>query len=415
MRVAVLVCVTLAGVVSLVLAGSSGATPSCLFNSLTGTTTCGFGYSGAVEQWTVPADVSSVIVRAVGGVGGTGGCGPGGPDGALGGLGADLSASFPVAASAVLDVKVAADGGGTCPTNGAHAFVGGGASQVGSDGGGASSVAVDGGAVLLVAGGGGGAGATGFCGGSGAACPVPWLFGGAGGNAGAAGSPGPSATALGQTQGGGGGGGAGGSAAGGSGGTGGIDCNGVHVGQAGSMGGLGIGADMTYTGGGGGGGYYGGGSGGGGAGGGRQCSGIDFPFEAGGGGGGGGSSYHDPSASGLSTGLSDRQSCQLFPDGYGDCAVNNGIVTISYTTLSDLLAALKTSVNAVAPKSSLSKTVEKIQGYVAANNTAKACKELKTFIKQVNALAANKKKGITAAQAASLIDLANEIKQTLGC
>ena len=41
-----------------------------------------------------------------------------------------------------------------------------------------------------------------------------------------------------------------------------------------------------------------------------------------------------------------------------------------------------TMVNGVAPKSSLSQTVKKIEGYVAANNTAKACKELKTFIKR---------------------------------
>jgi hypothetical protein len=59
--------------------------------------------------------------------------------------------------------------------------------------------------------------------------------------------------------------------------------------------------------------------------------------------------------------------------------------------------------------------VKKIQAYVAANNTAKACKELKAFIKQVNDLAAHKKNGISATDAASLIGLANEIKQTLGC
>jgi hypothetical protein len=70
-------------------------------------------------------------------------------------------------------------------------------------------------------------------------------------------------------------------------------------------------------------------------------------------------------------------------------------------------------VDALAPKSSLSKQVKKIQGYAAANDIAKACKELKAFIRQINALAANKK--ISAADAASLTTLAHEIDKTLGC
>jgi ribosomal protein S20 len=82
-------------------------------------------------------------------------------------------------------------------------------------------------------------------------------------------------------------------------------------------------------------------------------------------------------------------------------------------TLSDQMDALKAGVNGDAPKSALSKTVKKIEGYVAANDIANACNELKAFIKQVNALAAKKK--LSAAQAASLIALANNIKSTLGC
>lgn len=59
------------------------------------------------------------------------------------------------------------------------------------------------------------------------------------------------------------------------------------------------------------------------------------------------------------------------------------------------------------------RTKQRSGGYVGAHNTATACKELKVFVMPVNALAANKK-GISAAQAASLIDVANEIKQTFG-
>ena len=59
------------------------------------------------------------------------------------------------------------------------------------------------------------------------------------------------------------------------------------------------------------------------------------------------------------------------------------------------------------------RTKTTIGGYVAANNTATACKELKVFVMPVNALAANKK-GISAAQVGLADHVANEIKQTFG-
>jgi hypothetical protein len=82
-------------------------------------------------------------------------------------------------------------------------------------------------------------------------------------------------------------------------------------------------------------------------------------------------------------------------------------------TAEEQLSALKAAVAGVGPDKNLGKQVKKIQGYVAANNIAKACKELKAFVKQVKALAANKK--ISAAKAATLIDLAKNIQKTLGC
>src|SRR5580765_9088385 len=66
---AALACVTLAGVVSLVLARSSWATPSCVTSA--GTTTCTFSYTGAAESWTVPAGVTSATFDLYGAEGGS--------------------------------------------------------------------------------------------------------------------------------------------------------------------------------------------------------------------------------------------------------------------------------------------------------------------------------------------------------
>jgi hypothetical protein len=146
----------------------------------------------------------------------------------------------------------------------------------------------------------------------------------------------------------------------------------------------------------GGGGYFGGGAG--------ACC-ADAPGQPGSG-GGGGSDYPDPASP--PAGISNVTVTDGVQSG-------NGLITVTYTTIGDLLSSLKTAVDAVAPKSSLAKQVKKIDGYIAANNTAKACKELKSFIKNVNALAAKKKNGISASVAASLVDMAKEIESTLGC
>jgi hypothetical protein len=83
------------------------------------------------------------------------------------------------------------------------------------------------------------------------------------------------------------------------------------------------------------------------------------------------------------------------------------------TTAFDQLAELKDAVTGVGQDKNLGKQVKKIEGYVATDNTAKACKELKSFIKKVNALAASTK--ISAADAATIVDLAKEIEATIGC
>jgi hypothetical protein len=95
------------------------------------------------------------------------------------------------------------------------------------------------------------------------------------------------------------------------------------------------------------------------------------------------------------------------------CDTDSVTITVLGPTLGQQLDALKAAVAGIGPDKVLGKQVKKIEAYIAANDIAKACKQLKAFIKQVNALAASKK--ISAAQATAIIDLAKNIQTTLGC
>lgn len=114
-----------------------------------------FNYTGATEEFIVPANVYSLSITATGGAGGTGN-----RDNtvAAGGLGAEASAVFAVIPGDILTVAVAQGG-----VNGVLRNSGGG-------GGGGSFIVGPGGVLLLSAGGGGGGGC------SNAAC-VPGLDG----------------------------------------------------------------------------------------------------------------------------------------------------------------------------------------------------------------------------------------------
>ena len=347
---AALACATLMAVMSLVLAGASGATDPSAGCTTAGTTTCVFAYTGAAQTWTVPTGVTSATFDLYGAQGG----GTGHPNAP--GLGGHATATISVSNGDSIQVNVGGQGAWVDTPSGTFNGGAGGGSQ----GGGASDIRIGGTALsdrVLVAGGGGGAGNL--------TCLSDSDGGGGGGASGLPGGPGgcqgpPYNTA--QVPGG-----------GGTSSTGGTAGGGATPGDFG-VGGSGLG------GGGGGGGWYGGG-------------GAYF-----GAGGGGGSGY-GPDGTVFETGVRS----------------GNGLVTITYTSALEQLSGLKAGVDSVlGPKSSLSKQVNKIAGYIAANNTAKACKELKSFIKNVNALAA-KKKGISATDAASFIDLANEIEQTIGC
>ena len=224
--------------------------------SATGTAT--FSFTGAIQTFTVPVGVTSVVIAAHGAEGGAGGS-----NGAGSGLGGLVTATLAVTAGSTLNIFVGGQGGtGTFIGSGAGGFNGGGAGGGGSlagGGGGASDVRRGGVALsdrVVVAGGGGGAG--------GAAVAI--VGGGGGGLTGQTGGLSASATGgIGGNQ-----------AAGGAGGT------GFASGAAGALGTGGAGAPGGIgAGGGGGGGLFGGGGGGAGA---------------AGGGGGGGSSFTDPTA-----------------------------------------------------------------------------------------------------------------------
>jgi hypothetical protein len=228
--------------------------------SVTGTAT--FNFTGAMQTFTVPLGVTSVVITAQGAEGGTGGTNNGGS-----GLGGLVTGRLAVTAGSILNIFVGGQGGaGTFGGSGAGGFNGGGAGGGGSlaGGGGGASDVRRGGVTLtdriIVAGGGGGAGGAG----------VAIVGGGGGGLTGQTGNVSASAT----------GGGGGTQAAGGAGGTGFATgaAGALGIGGAGAAGGIGAGGA-------GGAGYYGGGGGGAGA---------------AGGGGGGGSSFTDPTATAVS-------------------------------------------------------------------------------------------------------------------
>ena len=226
-----------------------------------------FTYTGAPEQWVVPAGVTSITVDARGAAGGVGFAG------GAGGLGGRVEATLAVSPGDTVHVYVG-EGGALHAVGG---FGGGGNGEVGSasaygggSGGGATDLRLNGTALadrVVVAGGGGGAGADG--------CSAQGLFGGAGG--GTTGAEGAQGNLCVCAPSGGGGtpaaGGAKGSWACGG------NCNSTD-GTLGNGGNSSSSCGGTTGGGGGGGGYYGGGGGGLGA-------------------GGGGSSYTDPAATGV--------------------------------------------------------------------------------------------------------------------
>jgi hypothetical protein len=240
--------------------------------SATGTVT--FTFTGAMQTFTVPVSVTSVVITAQGAESGTGGANNAGS-----GLGGLVTGRLAVTAGSILNIFIGGQGGaGTFGVGGAGGFNGGGAGgPLGGGGGGASDVRRGGVALtdrIIVAGGGGGAG--------GAAIAI--VGGGGGGLTGQTGNV--SASAI--------GGGGGNQAAGGAGGT------GFANGAAGALGIGGAGAGGA-GGGGGGAGYFGGGGGG---------AGLA------GGGGGGGSSFTDPTA----TAVSHQQNVR----------VGNGHIVISW-------------------------------------------------------------------------------------
>lgn len=221
-----------------------------------------FNYTGAVQEYTIPAGVTSLVVEAAGASGGPHPGTSSGAGGNLGGAGGAVLATLAVTPGETLSLYVGGTGG-----------YNGGGTGGGWPGGGATDIRRGGIALadrILVAGGGGGAPQEGYSGTGGLG----------GGTTGAQGhSQGTSQVSnFGR-------GGHGGTPT--AGGAGGIRSSGsVSYGSAGVLGVGGAGQGGTYAGGAGGGGYYGGGGGGMGG--------------WGGGGGGGGSSYVEPAATSVS-------------------------------------------------------------------------------------------------------------------
>ncbi|MBU6120408.1 beta strand repeat-containing protein [Hymenobacter siberiensis] len=117
-----------------------------------------FGYTGTVQNYTVPAGVTSLQVDARAGSGGTG---SGSLSVNVGGAGARVQATLSVSPGQVLQILVGAGGGFTAGTNTGGGYNGGGSARAGGTGGGATDLRGSGGTLadrLLVAGGGGGGG-----------------------------------------------------------------------------------------------------------------------------------------------------------------------------------------------------------------------------------------------------------------
>jgi hypothetical protein len=246
-----------------------------------------FSYTGSIQTFLVPADVTSIGIDAAG----ASGYSPVTP--ANGGR---VVTTLTVTPGTTINIYVG--GSGALGSGASGGWNGGGAAGTGSQGfnppgsgGGASDIRIGGVALnnrILVAGGGGGRG--------------DWYGGAGGAGGGTTGANGVSCYL-------GGGGGGGGTPS--AGGIGGLGYGGCSDGFAGASGNGGDGGSCAHSGGGGGGGYYGGGGGGG----------DNVVINDDGGGGGGGSNYTDPA---LTTGTVHTQ-------GYN---AGNGQVTITWAAFS---------------------------------------------------------------------------------
>ena len=306
------VAVMVVGLVSLLAVGQARAALPSNCSESGGTVTCGFGFTGGAQTWTVPAGVTSATFGVLGAQGGDANI-------SNGGLGGEAQATMAVTAGGSIEIVVGGHGGFL--GNGTAGFNGGGAGGAGT---------FDSG---LTGGGGGGASdvRTGTCASTlscGLAARV--LVGGGGGgsvaaggfDSGQGGSGGNPAGVAGVSSGGGGGGGGSQSAGGGAGSgetngdcagaAGGGGAGGVSSQDAGGGGGNGA-SDGADGGGGGGGGYWGGGGGGG------ACNSDDA------GAGGGGSSFGPAGA----TFTNATQS------GDGQVAISYAAPTASITTPAD--------------------------------------------------------------------------------
>jgi len=148
--------------------------------------TASFDFTGATQQWTVPAGVTSISVTAWGGHGGVRYYNHG-----VGGRGANVSGTIAVTPGAVLDLIVAGDADQhNLNAQGTAGFGGGGTGSYAGGGGGASRIQIMGSTILVVAGGGGGAGShSDWCTNPSAGNPFE-VEGGAGGDAGSDGAAG---------------------------------------------------------------------------------------------------------------------------------------------------------------------------------------------------------------------------------
>ncbi len=180
---------------ALLVAGCVGA-PSSVALAQTacgaGQTAADFAFTGAAQQFTVPAGVTQLLLQAFGAQGGPGASGNG-VAAAAGGLGAQANGTLSVAPGAVIHINV----GGQ-----ANAFNGGGAgglNNTSGGGGGATDVRVAPGDIdnrVLTAGGGGGGGASGASFGWGATFAYSGSGGGGGAGGGVAGGDGANVTAT---------------------------------------------------------------------------------------------------------------------------------------------------------------------------------------------------------------------------
>jgi uncharacterized repeat protein (TIGR01451 family) len=208
------------------LVGSAAAAPSC--TTTAGVTTCTFAYSGASQQWTVPAGITRATFNVLGAEGGRGALT------GFGGTGGAATATFAVQAGQVFEVVVGGKGGDDPLLHGGDGAGGfnGGATSAGPtiSGGGGGGSDIRAGAcasttscgfdsrIIAAGGGGGGGGGSNANGGAGGGLAGNDGDGDSGGKAGTAGAGGEGGDpAAGDGDFGSGGAGSGGSAGGGGG------------------------------------------------------------------------------------------------------------------------------------------------------------------------------------------------------